>query len=238
MELPDDNIEIFNTHVRTLVKNLNARGEHTTDLLVNLFKGYMAAKDHRFNRYIQQKQDDYDDEGKLDPEKLMMLAHNKYKVLVQQHMWTSKSVQDERIMALELKISNMNKREQRNQNGQAQNGNPKTRPRKRGPMSPEDFARFKKFIFNKPDDISKPQRFKTNGAPYWWCRTHNRMCKQGCEKFNGYNVNRNTEYKSNPVTETTTVSHENEKSTDIDVQGMCTTMFHDDPDEVLTIPEV
>lgn len=52
IHLQDDNIETFNQHVRTLVKNLNTRRQETHDLLVNLFKGYLSSKDYQFNRYI------------------------------------------------------------------------------------------------------------------------------------------------------------------------------------------
>jgi len=139
----DDNIETFNQHVRTLVKNLNSRGQETHDLLVNLFKGYLSAKDYQFNRYIQQKQDDYDEGKTMDPEKLMTLAYNKYKVLVEEETWTTKSSQEEKIMALELKITNLTQRSNQLQaNTEQSNRFTKFTGRKMRPFTPEEFSKY------------------------------------------------------------------------------------------------
>ena len=42
------NITKFNMYVKNLVDQLQARGEYTNDLLINLFKGYLAATDKSF----------------------------------------------------------------------------------------------------------------------------------------------------------------------------------------------
>jgi predicted deacetylase len=46
----------MNLHVQSLIEALNARGETTTDLLTNLFKGYKAAKDEKFIKYIENQE--------------------------------------------------------------------------------------------------------------------------------------------------------------------------------------
>jgi hypothetical protein len=46
----------FNTHVKGLVESLNGRGETTTDLLINLFKGHLAVEDKSFNLHVLRKQ--------------------------------------------------------------------------------------------------------------------------------------------------------------------------------------
>jgi hypothetical protein len=78
-------IEQFNIDVQTFVMALEACGNSTSDLLVNLFRGYKSASDETFRKYISDREDDYNDGGtlpNLTPEKLMSLAVNKYRTLV------------------------------------------------------------------------------------------------------------------------------------------------------------
>ena len=46
----------FNTYVQNLLEGLALRGETTNNFLSHLFKGYQAASDHTFVKYINQKQ--------------------------------------------------------------------------------------------------------------------------------------------------------------------------------------
>lgn len=48
-------ISKMNCYVKDLIRQLNARGETTTDLLIKLFKGYNASSDGDFVRYIVQE---------------------------------------------------------------------------------------------------------------------------------------------------------------------------------------
>jgi predicted Mrr-cat superfamily restriction endonuclease len=43
----DSNIGKFNQYVKLLVQSLTARNQKTSDLLINLFKGYGAVRDER-----------------------------------------------------------------------------------------------------------------------------------------------------------------------------------------------
>ena len=76
-----NDINKFNKYVQTLLEALNARGETTTDLLTNLFIGYAACSDKTFVKYIADKQADYEEGKDLEPNELMVLADNKYKIL-------------------------------------------------------------------------------------------------------------------------------------------------------------
>ena len=58
----------FNTYVKLLVDGLRSRGETTQDLLVNLFKGYMACSDREFVAYIKRKQDAFEEGTELEPD--------------------------------------------------------------------------------------------------------------------------------------------------------------------------
>ena len=53
----DSDVEAFNKYVIGLAEQLQARGQETQNLLVNLFKGYKACKDLTFIDYITKKED-------------------------------------------------------------------------------------------------------------------------------------------------------------------------------------
>ena len=59
-ELQDD-IITFNEYVKTQRAALSARGETTFDLLVNLFKAYKVVGDSAFQRYIEAKENTYNE---------------------------------------------------------------------------------------------------------------------------------------------------------------------------------
>jgi len=56
----DCNVTTFNGFVRLQMDALNARGETSSDILINLFKGYLAVPDKEFKMYIKQKKNDYE----------------------------------------------------------------------------------------------------------------------------------------------------------------------------------
>eukprot|EP00978_Attheya_sp_CCMP212_P004226 scaffold9244_cov59-Attheya_sp.AAC.1 len=51
----------FNQYVKLLLVALHSRGKKTEDLLTNLFKGYLAASDKVFVKYILRKQEEYEE---------------------------------------------------------------------------------------------------------------------------------------------------------------------------------
>ena len=66
---------------------LTARGESSSDVMVNLFKGYLAAPDKEFSAYIKQKKNSYEEGQDLQEEDLMTMAENKFKSLVRAGEW-------------------------------------------------------------------------------------------------------------------------------------------------------
>ena len=74
------NITQFNGYVKLLVRSLNARGQRAEALLTHLFKGYLAASDKAFVKYINDKKDRYEEGTEMDADKLMQLADNKYRL--------------------------------------------------------------------------------------------------------------------------------------------------------------
>ena len=106
----NSNVTKFNAHVQLLLNGLQTRGETTQDLLTNLLKGYLAVSDHSFVKYIQRKQEDYEDGAILEPRKLMMLADNKYKNLLVKGTWNAPSANEEKILALETQLESFKRK--------------------------------------------------------------------------------------------------------------------------------
>ena len=68
----------------------------THDLLSNLFKSYAAASDNKFTKYIERKQEEYEDCTDIKPTSLMSLADKKYKTLKKKGKWNAPSQEEER----------------------------------------------------------------------------------------------------------------------------------------------
>ena len=99
----DSNIKKFNTHVKSLTRNLECRHQQSTDVLANLFKGYKAASDKVFVEYIMRKEEEYKEGSPMTADTLMNLAANKYKICLLRNEWNSKSESETKILALEAK---------------------------------------------------------------------------------------------------------------------------------------
>jgi hypothetical protein len=150
----------FNQYVNALLEGLTSRDETTNDLLTNLFKGYKAASDKTFVAYIKKKEDDYDEGQNIRPENLMTLAANKYKILKEKNEWEAPSAEEEKIMALEAKITKMVKGRQPTSKGKT---NPKTNAASNKDMS---------WKYQEPPDNLKDKPKMWDGKEWWWCPTH------------------------------------------------------------------
>ena len=76
----DSDINKFNTHVKSLTRDLERISQQSTDVLTNLFKGYKAASDKVFVEYIMRKEEEYEEGSPMTADSLMNLAANKYKI--------------------------------------------------------------------------------------------------------------------------------------------------------------
>ena len=160
------NITKFNQYVRLLIKMLAARGQTTLDLLNNLFKAYQVVEDGEFKSYITMKKNEYDEGTELQPEELMQLAANKYKVLVDEGMWNAPTPEQEKIIALEASIKKLSKAQ-----------SVKSAPKKEIPTEPKD-PNQKKGRSPKPawmlipPKAGEPTKKKVNEKWYHWCKNH------------------------------------------------------------------
>ena len=90
----------FSKYVKLLIQSLTAGNQGTSDLLINLFKGYSAVSDERFRTWLARKQDDHEEGEKLTLDMLMMAAKNKYNNMVEQEIWNAPTA-EEKIVTLE-----------------------------------------------------------------------------------------------------------------------------------------
>lgn len=109
MRTIDSDISRFNTHVKLLIQALTARNQTTSDLLINLFKGYRAVSDEKFRSWLQRKQDHQEEGNDLEPDDLMQAAKNKYDTMVEAGEWNAPT-NEEKIVALNTTIKDLSKK--------------------------------------------------------------------------------------------------------------------------------
>jgi len=100
MSLIKGDINKFNQYVCQLRQDLLARGQQTTDLLGNLFKGYKTCTDKQFTDYIQRKKDLYEEGEAIDEDSLMIDALNKVNSIKKEGQWNTLSPEQEKLVTL------------------------------------------------------------------------------------------------------------------------------------------
>ena len=102
----DYDIEKFNQFVKNQREALMSRGESASGLITNLFVAYECVVDSIFQAYMTTQQDAYVD-GREDftEGRLMEVALNKYKILIEADKWNAPSAQDSKIVVLTAEIN-------------------------------------------------------------------------------------------------------------------------------------
>lgn len=176
-----NDISKFNAHVKVLLDTLAARGETTQDLLTNLFKGYGACSDKKFVEYIGLKLSDYEEGKDLTSAELMNLALLKYKTLKSRDIWEAPSAEEEKLVAMEIRLQELQKKIASKRNkpsgdykdgGKSRSGNESSRkkPKNEKPQ----------WMFQKPkdDELYKPRQWK--GRDWYFCgKSTGGKCKGG-----------------------------------------------------------
>ncbi|KAI2497425.1 hypothetical protein MHU86_17083 [Fragilaria crotonensis] len=162
----DSDIGKFNQYVKLLLQSLTARNQKTSDLLINLFKGYGAVSDEVFRAWLMRKQDDHEEGEELTPDDLMIAAKNKYDTMVEKGTWNAPTA-EEKIVALEAKFNStmksLNKKvshESSKKKKAAKSGGDKQSSKKKEGDHP------KKWKAPKPGD-KKEVDFQ--GHMWYWC---------------------------------------------------------------------
>jgi hypothetical protein len=100
------NIELLHTYFDNNHSQIIAHGASVDDPVDILFSVYAVVPCFKFRTYIKQEQDNYtDDPLKLTHEELILLATNKYNLLVQEGKWGTISPDEEKIIAMQAELT-------------------------------------------------------------------------------------------------------------------------------------
>jgi hypothetical protein len=165
----DCDIHLLHLYVKGLKEDLAARGESSSDILFNLFKGYAAVKDLDFKEYIKAKKSAYED-GTLDLEEetLMDIAQNKFDALVQDGTWNRPTKEQEQIIALTATIENMAKNNATTSKDSGKK--PKSDKKKAASNSPR--VNEGEFAWKSVAPADKSKVKVVNNKTYHWCPQH------------------------------------------------------------------
>ena len=81
----------FNENTKFLLDLIKARGETKSELLMNIFKGYAVCSNKVFVKYVEHKQEGYEEGIDILPDNLMHLALQKFNILKTTNKWNSPS---------------------------------------------------------------------------------------------------------------------------------------------------
>jgi hypothetical protein len=163
--LPDSNIETFNDYVKEQLETLEAGGESTTELITNLFKGYLRAKDDTFRKWVHIKKLEYiDGTYNINPNGMdfMNAARKHYKDLLLAKEWMKMDKKQQSILARQTEIEEV----------KAQTAKGKRKSDSRGKQSASNEWAWKK-VTPRPGE---PKTKKFKGKTYHWCTNHKLWC--------------------------------------------------------------
>jgi hypothetical protein len=229
----DYDIGKMNLHVQSLIEALNARGEMTTDLLTNLFKGYKVAKDEKFVEYIEKKEEYYEEGNDLGANELMSLAKTKWSIRKQKHLWNAPSEQEEKILALKAKVKKLesqrsNKKTQNKSNkGGASASTLSSQNQSQGAGA--SSRTYDPWMF-EPSKDGEAQPKLVGNKKFWWCTKHSKWCRHTTEKCKGFNVSKGRP-KTNDSSQAMSTSKSNKKKQKI-VQALGAAAQDDDDEEI------
>ena len=161
----------FNGYVKLLEGSLVARGQRSEALLTHLFKGYLAASDKTFVKYINEKMDRYEEGEEITANKLMQLADNKYRLLKERDEWDAPSAEEEKLLALQTEIEKLKKMKKRKNDHESSDSerSKKNKASRGNPSKGKGNQDKPSWMFKRPsdDDLHKPRKW--NGKDWWFC---------------------------------------------------------------------
>jgi hypothetical protein len=129
-------IPMFNERVRTLISDLNNRGQTSDDISFNLFQAYKQVPVKAFTIFIDCLKDQEDNTDAISTSFIMDKAENKFKTLQKEGNWTVKEKDEDKIMVLQAKIECLKKVNHAHSNRKDQNLI-KKKGHKKGPHNPK-----------------------------------------------------------------------------------------------------
>ena len=194
----------LNAFVKLTQDQLAAQGETTTDLLANLFKGYLTSQDKTFRTYIEEKQEDYDDGQVFTVEGLMQSAANKYKTLVENGKWMAPSSEESKILALQAKLDKMGKKSTSNQSTKSESSGKSNQRSTKSSNNAGGKSRrsLASWMTKYPGAafVNANQYKLQDGKKYYWYKKHKRFTlhkTEECRKPTGSDQSQNNIQPSN-----------------------------------------
>ena len=173
----ESDIQKFNQYVQLQLDNLAARGEGTSDLLINLFKAYKCASDSKFVRYIEDKEVSYEEGKPIEPKELMRLALLRYNSAKTNKSWNAPSEAEEKIIAL---AANLAKAKKEAAAGKGKKGDQK----KKGAKKKKSKKDLPDWVETEPKE-GEPKKKDWKGKPMHWCPKHKAWTRHTPEQCEG-----------------------------------------------------
>lgn len=177
----NSNIQKFNVKVAELRQVLTRYGQQSEDLLINLFRGYNAAQDKYFQKYISDlEQDHLFGEADIDAETLMAKALTAYQVRSEAGKWGVLSEEQQMIVAMKAELKTLkDSRLQLDPNKKKKGNRKKKQKQKNGDKEKQkekdDDEGDKKWAWkNVPPKGNQSNSKKFEGKTYYWCIHHNK----------------------------------------------------------------
>jgi hypothetical protein len=172
--VPDGNIVAFNDYVKKQMQTLSTRGETTHDLVIHLFKGYMASTSTDFKDFIKRKKESHR-ENAIDytPESLMLAAENHYNAMKLDGEWNGVAVDPPLVLALRAQIKDLEKRNHRNGGGDGGGGGGGGGGRGGPPQPPSVRFQGDQAWKAVPPKVGDPPTKKQGRTTFQWCPHHN-----------------------------------------------------------------
>ena len=206
----DFNIVNFNEYVAELLEGLESMGQKSTDLLPNLFDAYSRVPDQAFQRYMHQKESDYEEgDITLTPEELLGMALNKFMTIDDKRVWRKRSEEEEQIVTLTAKIERLEgELEASEGNDKAPKANKGSKANKFKKADKEERADDAWKLI--PPMEGEPSTKKVGKTEWFFCQKHKRWGHHTTKECTG--VCRNTTTTPSEEQEPKAKPNENSKS--------------------------
>lgn len=188
------NIITFNEYVYQQTAALNARGQTSNDLFISVMRGYREIEDQNFRAYIEQKNNQYEENGELSVDEFMAFSENKYKSLTQRGQWNQISKDKEDIIALKAQIVQMTLNKPTTNTHNRNSDRKSNKKQKRPYFSKNSPGQAWRYL---PPTSGEPSTKLVNNKQLNWCSKHHQWVHHK-ESECGLKINPKFEEAENP----------------------------------------
>lgn len=110
VEVEKQDVMIFNEYVKDQISTLTSRNETSSDIIVNLFKGYKACTDHDFADYIRDIRNRYEEGEDLNYQSIMQKAEMKFQSRMLRKEWNTPTEDQTELIALRAQVVDLAKK--------------------------------------------------------------------------------------------------------------------------------